>query len=242
MNTNTEILNFLYLTSPRIGKSYQSSGINPLPESLSLTKDSIKERLYLGQMHLSRFPDFIFSSKNQLKYLFQNSIKNIKKILKIELKSNFSPIFCKKLNIYLTLREKVTNLILKEFKKFNFDECDAYTEIFELDPVMFEVIGNLFDEKYSLESIKDLESRYNDLYQAKLKHIEEKTNNKISKNAEILSKKVLENTKVAKEQKQKISKKDAKKVEKDLEKAEQTIGPVLCEIKSKSKQANNKEK
>ena len=242
MNTNTEILNFLYLTSPRIGKSYQSSGINPLPESLSLTKDSIKERLYLGQMHLSKFPDFIFSSKNQLKYLFQNSIKNIKKILKIELKSNFSPIFCKKLNIYLALREKVTGLILKEFKKFNFDECDAYTEIFELDPVMFEVIGNLFDEKYSLESIKDLESRYNDLYQANLKHIEEKTNNKISKNAEILSKKVLENTKVAKAQKQKISKKDAKKVEKDLEKAEQTIDPVLCEIKSKSKQANNKEK
>lgn len=242
MNTNTEILNFLNLTSPRIGRSYQSSGINPLPESLSLTKDSIKERLYLGQMHLSRFPEFIFSSKNQLKNYFQNSIKNIKKILKIELKSEFSPIFCKKLNIYLSLREKVTNLILKEFKKFNFDECDAYTEIFAVDPVMFEVLGNLFDEKYSLEALKDLESRYNDLYQAKLKDIEEKTNNKISKNAEILSATVLKNTKIAKSEKQKISAKEAKKVEKDIEKAQQTIDPVFCEIKAKSKQVKNKEK
>lgn len=241
MNTNTEILNFLNLTSPRIGRSYQSSGINPLPESLSLTKDSIKERLYLGQMHLARFPDFIFNSKNQLKILFKNSIKNIKNILKIELKSNFSPIFCKKLNIYLVLREKVTNLLLKEFKKFNFDECDAYTEIFSIDPVMFEVIGNLFDEKYSTSSLKDIENRYNALYQEKLKTIEEKTNNKLSKNAEILSRTVLKNTKIAAIQKQKLSAKTAKKVEKDLEKS-QPKDPVFCEIKQKSKQAKNKEK
>ena len=35
---------------------------------------------------------------------------------------------------------------------------------------------------------------------------------------------------------------EAKKVEKDIEKAQQTIDPVFCEIKAKSKQAKNKEK
>ena len=75
-----------------------------------------------------------------------------------------------------------------------------------------------------------------------MKYQKEKTNNKISKNAEILSATVLKNTKIAKSEKQKISAKEAKKVEKDIEKAQQTIDPVFCEIKAKSKQAKNKEK
>jgi len=67
----------------------------------------------------------------------RNLLKNkeLSKVMSTEFQTRFS--------VYLTMRESVTALLLKDFNKFNFNECDAYAEIFNINPVMFNLLKKI---------------------------------------------------------------------------------------------------
>lgn len=178
MNTNVEILNYLNLVNERLGKLYKLSGFNPLPDDFVFNKKVIKERLFLNQMQSEiSFPDFVFGEKKYLKKHFKYSIKNIRNLLKNkELSKVMSTEFQTRFSVYLTMRESVTALLLKDFNKFYFNECDAYAEIFNINPVMFNLLTELFEKDCNLELlIEELETKYKTSYEEKLKAIEAKT-------------------------------------------------------------------
>ena len=186
MNTNTEIFNYLNLVDKRLGKLYKTSGFNPLPEDFSFSKATIKERLYLNQMPSTiSFPDFLYEEKKALKKRFKQTASLIKNILKEgKFKQYMSPAFAKKFELYLVMRREVTSLIIKDFKKEDFDENDAYTEICQIDTIFFDLLEGFFEPGFNfLNILPELEKKYNIYYSERLKLLEQKNNEKIVKNA-----------------------------------------------------------
>lgn len=242
MNTNVEVLNYLNLVNERLGKLYKLSGFNPLPDDFVFNKKMIKERLFLNQMQSDiTFPDFVFGEKKYLKKHFKYSIKNIKNLLKNKgLLKNMGSEFQTRFSVYLTMRESVTALILKEFNKFNFNECDAYTEIFNINPVMFNLLTELFEKDCNLELlVEDLENKYNLSYEEKLKAIEAKTTVQEFKKKENLVLEI-ENERANSFTKNKEEIKNHKLAIKNEKKAEKT--KKLEEVKKVKTNIANKEK
>ena len=154
MNTNYEIYNFLNMINPRLGKVYKLTGFSPLPRNFVMTKELLKERLYLNQMSAKIvFPDFIYENKSEIKKYFKNSVKNMKKIKKNISNFDFSPEFSEKLNVYFNIRIDITKSILSEFKNQRFDEKDAFQEIYQINPILSKMLDGLFDEHTDLKSL-----------------------------------------------------------------------------------------
>lgn len=180
MSANVNVLNVLNLINPRLGKFYTLTGINPLPKGFVEEEGKIEEFLYLKQMCENiKIPDFVYCEKNIVKNCFKNSIKNIKKIQnKLIFYTNFQPEFLNNLKLYLNLREILTSLFIKEFKNQNFDEVEAYQEIYCLNPIFANLTTSLFDENLDVEALLyDLEDKYKISYNEKLQLLGTKTNN-----------------------------------------------------------------
>ena len=186
MNTNFEVLNFLNLNNPRLGKLYKVSGYSPLPKGFSLDNEKIKECLYLGQMKKwIKYPEFIYDTKNHVKKYFKNSIKNIKKIEKNINKFNFSPEFSEKFKIYLDMRLEITTIILQEFNNQRFDESLAYQEIYDLNPIFGNFLEGLFLDDCNLsEILADLEDKYQISYEEKIQLLEKEKTKKKNQNVQ----------------------------------------------------------
>ena len=149
MNTNFEIYNYLNLINRRVAKAFRSTGRSPLPANFKITTETIKERLYLNQMQSSiSYPEFLFENNRNVKKRFKASVKQIKQLQAMlkdpEYAKTMSPAFLEKFSTYLKLRLFVTNCILKEFKHFYFNECDAYEEICAIDTIFFELLDDTF--------------------------------------------------------------------------------------------------
>lgn len=241
--TNLEIYNFLNLTSHRFGRIYKYVGFCPLPKNFVITKDKIKEKLILSQLQKNDiFPYFSSEEKNKIKKYFKNSLKNCKKISKINLNSkNFSEEFVEKLEIYFNMRTYLTRVVLKEFKRHTFDETSAYREIFNIDPVMSSFLSELFEEKVDFDLLfEDLESKYKLSYLQKLQMLEKKNTKRIQKQE---TAKRLSNLEKDKENSKKINK-NVDKVTENNKKIENK--KEIKKIKEKTKKPNtgkrNKEK
>lgn len=219
MITNLEILNFLNLINERLGRAYRLSGKNPLPKNFSMDKNLLKERFYLNQMaEKINYPDFIYQEKEKIKNYFKNSIKNIKKIEKIIKNCDFSDEFLEKLQTYFEIRLEITKILIKEFKNQRFDEKDAYQEIYTLNPVLSNLMPELFSEHIDVKSLlDDLEKKYQLSYLEKLQIIEKKqqkkTQQKQLENVSLESDKNLQKSKKVEKTKQNLA-----KIEKNLKK------------------------
>lgn len=219
MSKNIEILNYLNLISPKLGKAYKLKGTNPLPDNFEFTEEKINDRLLLNQMQeFVSLPDFVHDDKKIIKKKIKNSIKNIKKILKNEFFVDFSEILKEKIVFYLEVRKEMSKIILKEFRRFDFNEMDAIAEIYEVDPLMSELLTPLFEEVVDFESLfSDLEEKYTISYSEKLKILEKrrkKGRSKTTSTAEIV--KVVEKSAKTKSASKTITK--SEKVEKSTEK------------------------
>ena len=184
MNENLEIYNYLNLTNRRLGKLYKTTGYNPLPKNFSFTKDVIKDRLYLNQMPSEiSFPDFLYEEKRSLKKRFKLSLKRINQILKERKYENkMTPAFAQMFESYMLMRKEVTSMILKDFSKFDFDECDAYTEICSINTIFFDLLEEIFDDEFNFYEVSfDLEYRYGVYYEERLKRINKKNKQEITK-------------------------------------------------------------
>lgn len=197
MSTNYDILNYLNLINPRFGKLYKLTGYNPLPNDFVLDNEKIKDCLYLYQMKNGiKFPEFVFSDKKTVKRNFKNSENNIKKIRKIIISSDFAPEFLENLRIYLDLRLKLTKMILKEFRDQRFDECDAYEEIYNLNPVLGNLLENLYEDSVDISKLLNgLEDKYKISYLEKLQIIERQKQKSSNKTTGSLSAKILSENK-----------------------------------------------
>lgn len=211
--TSKEIYNYLNLTNSRLGRLYHITGYNPLPDDFVFDQETIKERLYLNQMPSEiSFPDFLYEDKGSLKKRFALSLKRIKQILKEKkYKTKMTPEFAHKFETYLVLRREVTSLVLKDFAKDTFDECDAYTEICSINTIFFDLLDEIFDDDFNFYEISfDLEYRYNIYYAERLKLLEKKNNQENTK-------KISENNLKIHHEIQKNQKKEIK-IEKKIEK------------------------
>lgn len=172
------------MVNGHLGKLYKLSGFNPLPEDFVFDEEAIKERLYLGQMASEiSFPKFLFEEKKNLKKRFKLSLKRINKILKEKKYNAFTtPKFADKFETYLVLRQKLTTIFISKFKQDDFDECEAYSEIYEIDPIFFDLLDGIFESGFDFpEILNELEAEYKVYYVEKLKKIEQKNNAKINK-------------------------------------------------------------
>ena len=206
MNENLEIYNYLNLTNPRLGKLYKTTGFNPLPKDFSFSKDVIKDRLYLNQMPSEiSFPDFLYDEKRNLKKRFKLSLKRINQILKERKYENkMTPAFAQMFESYMVMRREVTSMILKDFSKFDFDECDAYTEICSINTIFFDLLEEIFDDEFNFYEVSfDLEYRYGVYYAERLKRIDRK-------NKQEINKKLTENNLLIQKNIQKIRKNELK--------------------------------
>lgn len=234
MNENLEIYNYLNLTNRRLGKLYKTTGYNPLPKNFSFTKDVIKDRLYLNQMPSEiSFPDFLYEEKRNLKKRFKLSLKRINQILKERKYENkMTPAFAQMFESYMLMRKEVTSMILKDFSKFDFDECDAYTEICSINTIFFDLLEEIFDDEFNFYEISfDLEYRYGVYYEERLKRINKK-------NKQEITKKLNENNLLIQKNIQKIQKNELKN-----EKITEKLAKIKEIDKFKSqKQKKDKEK
>ncbi len=197
MNTNYEVLNYLNLTSNELGKLYKLTGYNPLPSDFVLTKKAIKERLLLGQLECPKIPNFVFESKKELKKRFKTSLKNVNNVLKKASIEGFDVEFVKKMDFYFNVRREVTQIILKKFGKVDFDECDAYLEIYALDPIFSDLLEVLYEENFDLSCITPkLQKEYSALREKRFKTLAKKET-KRRKTAEKQAQMVRENVKMA---------------------------------------------
>ena len=220
MTTNLEVFNFLNLINERLGKAYRLSGKNPLPKNFSMDKNLLKERFYLNQMaEKINFPDFIYQEKEKVKNYFKNSIKNIKKIKKIIKNYDFSDEFLEKLQTYFEIRLEITKMLITEFKNQRFDEKDAYQEIYTLNPILSNLMPELFDDHLDAKTLlADLEKEYQLSYLEKLQLIEKKQQKKEQQKqlqtVTLESEKSLKNEKKVEKTKQNLA-----KIEKNLKKS-----------------------
>lgn len=191
METNKiEIFNYLNLVNTRIGKFYKLSGFNPLPDNFVFSKQIIEERLFLNQMQTNIvFPEFLYKDKNCFKKHLKICVSNAKKLLKIEeAKKNMSQDFYQKFCTFLSITEKVVGFVIKDLNNYNFDETEAYQEIYNIDPIMFDVLQEqLFQENLDFSKILNgFEKKYKLSYAEKLKLINKKeliNTKKLTKNA-----------------------------------------------------------
>lgn len=182
-STNLEIYNFLNMTNHKFGKMYKYMGKNPLPDNFELNSKKIEEILILNQMQKEVFPYFSCEEKNKIKKYFKNSIKNCKKIIKIDFFNNFSKEFSEKLKIYFNMRIYLTSFFLKNFKSHTFNEIEAYREIYYINPILSEFFEELFEEKVDVEILfENLENKYKASFEEKQKLLQNTNNTqKISK-------------------------------------------------------------
>jgi hypothetical protein len=196
MNTNFEIYNYLNLINRRVGKIYRTSGKNPLPSDFVVDKQAIKDRLIDNQFESTlSFPVFLYEDKKSVKKRFSSSIKQLKQLKTIlhhkSFNQNLSKKFATRFECYLNIRIFVTKSILKDFKKYYFNECDAYEEICAIDTIFFDLLDGMFEPDIDVRNYLDnLEEKYNIYYQARVKRLEEKVSKETSEkrakqNAEI---------------------------------------------------------
>lgn len=221
MVINYEVYNFLNMINIRLGKVYKLTGYSPLPKNFVMTKDLLKERLYLNQMSLNmNFPNFVYDNKNEVKKYFKNSIKNIKKMRKNIENYDFSPEFLEKLNVYFNIRIDITEALLKEFKNQRFDEKDAFQEIYRLNPILSNLMMELFNEHSDIKSLlTNLEDKYQISYLEKLQLIEKKQKVIQEKKSHALEQttKQIQHEKIATKKKSSTkSKENVAKIEKEL--------------------------
>ena len=193
-----EIYNYLNLVDRRLGTLYKLTGYNPLPANFVFDNETIVERLYLNQMPSTiSFPDFLYEDKKLLKKRFKMTLKRIQQILKEKKYSEFmSKKFANKFESYLLMRKAVTNLLLKDFRKYSFDECDAYIEICSINTIFFDLLEQIFDDEFNfLDILPTLEDVYNLYYSERLKRLEAKRNKKISQNAQKITENIVQNQK-----------------------------------------------
>lgn len=184
---NIEIYNYLNLINFKLAKLYKNGLYKPFSDGFELTKEMIKERLIFSQIEI-KLPDFIYEEKRNIKKYFKNSRKNIKKLLKNSKKSEFSEFFDNKFEKYLIFRLKLTNLLLHDFRRQDFEEEDAVLQIYKIDPIMGELTKPLFEKECNLDKlIENLETDYSLSYQEKTKLIEKKNNQKSKKQSKQLA-------------------------------------------------------
>lgn len=187
MNTNFGIYNYLNLINRRVAKAFKSTGRNPLPVDFKVTQEALKERLYLNQMQSNlSYPEFLFENNRNVKKRFKASVKQIKQLQAMLKTPAFSGTmsagFAKKFSTYLKLRLFVTTAILKEFKRYFFNECDAYEEICAIDTIFFELLDGTFEPDFDVRLYVDgLEEKYNIFYQERVSRLEEKVSEKTKK-------------------------------------------------------------
>ena len=86
-----------------------------------------------------------------------------------------TPAFAQMFESYMLMRKEVTSMILKDFSKFDFDECDAYTEICSINTIFFDLLEEIFDDEFNFYEVSfDLEYRYGVYYEERLKRINKK--------------------------------------------------------------------
>lgn len=232
MNTNFEIYNYLNLVNRRVAKAYRNTGKNPLPDDFVFDKNAIKERLYLNQMQSNiSFPAFLYENNRNVKKRFKASVKQIKQLQAMlkdkNFTKNFSAKFLTKFRTYLDIRLFVTNSILKEFKRYFFDECDAYEEICAIDTIFFDLLDGTFEPDFDVRKYLDnLEEKYN-IY------LEERINR--------LNPKVSQETKEKRERKKKVNEQNLALNEKTLKNQSKKIKNDLKFEKKSEKINKNRE-
>lgn len=166
------------------------------------------------------FPNFIYDNKNEVKKYFKNSIKNIKKLRKNIENFDYSPEFLEKLNVYFNIRTDVTEALLKEFKNQRFDEKDAFQEIYRLNPILSNLMMELFDEHIDTKTLlTNLEDKYQISYLEKLQLIEKKQKVIQEKKSQVLEQttRQIQHEKTATKKKSSTkSKENVAKIEKEL--------------------------
>ncbi len=190
MNTNFGIYNYLNLVNRRVAKAFRNTGRNPLPAGFRITTESIKERLYLNQMQADiSYPEFLFENNRNVKKRFKASVKQIKQLqamLKDEsFRNTMSTDFVTRFSTYLKIRLFVTISILKEFKRYYFNECDAYEEICAIDTIFFELLDGTFEPDFDVRLYLDgLEEKYKIFYNERVNRLDEKVSAKTKKKRE----------------------------------------------------------
>lgn len=210
MNSNFGIYNYLNLINRRVAKAFRSTGRNPLPADFKITTENIKERLYLNQMQADiSYPAFLFEDNRAVKKRFKASVKQIKQLQAMLKDENFtktmSKEFLSRFSTYLKLRLFVTRAILKEFKRYYFNECDAYEEICAINTIFFELLDGTFEPDFDVRLYLDgLEEKYKIFYQERVNRLEEKvseeTKKKREKNQKLQQQEIDLNTKVQKDE------------------------------------------
>ena len=187
MNTNFEIYNYLNLVNRRAAKAYRNTGICPFIGNFRITDEAIKQRLYLNQMQATiTYPQFLFENNRNVKKRFKASVKQVKQLQAMLKKPDFantmSDRFRAKFTFYLNIRLFVTKAILKEFKRYFFNECDAYEEICAIDTIFFSLLDGTFEPDFDVRLYVDgLEEKYNIFYQEKVSRLEEKVSEETKK-------------------------------------------------------------
>ncbi|MBP3431989.1 MAG: hypothetical protein J6K39_03970 [Clostridia bacterium] len=242
MNTNLEIYNFLNLINPRLGRLYKKTVRSFLPDNFSPTQEQIKQIFILKKLENKKAsPQFIFNDKKIIKKHFKNSLKNCKKIaknLKNSEKNNKIDIF--DLNFYINLRIALTEDLIKNFKNHDFDEMEAYQEIFNLNPVFGELLKELFEEAVDLELLlENIDVKCEISYLEKITLLEKAAKKKSSKKLKEDAEREIVVLAMKEIKKKKNSTKTTSKTAKKLEKSENTVkkpeNPAATEDKKKTK-------
>ena len=220
MSGNFEIYNYLNLINRRVAKAFRQTGKNPLPADFVVNKEAIKERLYLNQMQSDiSFPAFLFEDNKDVKKRFKASVKQIKQLqsmLKDEkFTAKMSKKFVQKFDTYLKIRLFVTQSILKEFKRYYFNECDAYEEIRAIDTIFFDLLDGTFEPDFDVRKyLDDLENKYKLYYQERVNRLPEKISEKTRKKRE--KEKIAQRQELALNEK--TLKQNVKKIKSDIKK------------------------
>lgn len=178
-NTNVEIYNYLNLVDRRLGKLYKHSGFSPLPANFFVDEKVIERALILGEMKRENFEDFEVPEKKTFKKMLKISLKNCKKLQKIDVFADESNLSNHKVTgaaedfeTYLVMRKEVTHQILKDMRNHDFDETAAYAELFNLNPVFGEILDTIFQTDFdAAAALENLPQKYNLIYNKNLKSI-----------------------------------------------------------------------
>lgn len=246
MNTNLEIYNYLNITNRRLGRLYKVSGISNLPSDFVIDKEKIKERLSLNRMGDDAvLPNFIFNDKKTIKKHFKNSLKNCKKILKNRaLFDGFEKDFATKVEIYIDMRISLTKMILKDFGALDFDESEAYQDIYNLNPILSQLLGGLFEDKIDEKALfVNLDKAYEVSYLEKLQTLEKLNKKKKQKDMSLQGKTAEKSREKSKQASKKVDHALGKEMEKNIQnKKKMQKKQQISVAKQQIKQKQNKEK